>query len=839
MSASNLHTIWAALFLSSLRRAGVVDVVVSPGSRSTPLALAAASDGALQVHVLLDERVAAFFALGQARHSGRPSVLLCTSGTAPAHYFPAIIEAAQSHIPLIVVTADRPWEDYDCAAAQTVDQVKLFGDYVRHFAELGLVDSQPAALRAVVRIAVQAVQRSLHPLPGPVHVNARFRKPLDPIPDAVRGLPGELLSQLQEAIPATSFVSRSVPDPELLGRLCSLIGSKRRGVLVCGPAHCGVDQDKLREAVIRLSRKTGYPIWAESTSGVRFGGSPAVCGGFDAALRGAALRGQRPEILFELGGPVVSSAYAELAARYPDCTRIVVAPFGWNDPLGTALHVSADPAALCHALCDALPPVPPDLGWNGLILDAERRVWETVNAALAEDQFCEGLVARTLIGELPQGAVLTIGNSLPVRDLDLFCPPSDKPLRVLHQRGASGIDGLISSVAGVRTKTDQPVALLLGDLSAQHDLGGLAALASVQGPLLVVIVQNGGGRIFQQLPIGKNTVAAPHFSKLFLTPQVIDFAAAAAAFGIAFARVHEAASYRQALRQGLAASQPLIIEAVVSGEAGARDRQRIWEQVGKDQGSDSPTPEWVFLHGFLGGPQFWTDLSTALSVPVRCDILPGHGRTPWIMPDACFDDVVAALAERLPSSLVSLCGYSMGARLALALALRFPQRVSSLMLLSVDPGITDPLARAARVAWEDDLAQKLLRDGIESFVKDWEELPLFASQKALPPAVRVQQRETRCSHDPPAIAWALRTLGTGRMPSLWPLLSSLKMPVTVLTGAQDEKFTAIAQRMKQENPRIQHVMVPEAGHNPVLDAPVEVLSALVTHKHLCNGESAR
>ncbi len=831
MSASNLHTIWAELFLSTLRRAGVVDIVASPGSRSTPLALAAATDHSLRLHVILDERVAAFFALGQARQSGHPTVLICTSGTAPAHYFPAIMEAAQSHIPLLIVTADRPWEDYDCAAAQTVDQVKLFGDYVRHYAELGLPDSQPAALRALVRIAVQAVLRCQHPLPGPVHINARFRKPLEPIPSGTMIIPKDQLSLLLESIPATAFASRSEPGTELLMQLQTLCASKRRGVIVCGPAHCGTDQQALRHAVIRLARKTGYPVWAESTSGVRFGGGAGVCGGFDAFLRTSGSAGRNPQLLIEIGGPVVSSSYASFASRLVDCTRVVVAPFGWNDPIGTALHVNADPVHLLHTVCDALQDSPPDLMWNGHIVDAERRVWESVQAGLADGVLSEGRVAKMLVDALPSDAVLAVGNSLPVRDLDLFCPPDDKPLRVLHQRGASGIDGLISAIAGVRVKTDHPVALLLGDLSAQHDLGGFAALAEATGPLVVVIVQNGGGRIFQQLPIGENTVAAPHFSKLFLTPQAIDFAACAAAFGIAFLRVQDVDSYRSALWQGLASARPLVIEAVVPFDDGTKRRKRIWGRVAKAEPDKTSAQEWFFLHGFLGGPQTWTDLTSALSVTAHCDFLPGHGIPPWIIPNADFDSVVTALAERLPERTVSLCGYSMGARLALAIALRFPQKVSSLVLVSVDPGMDAADSRTARTVWEDELAHKVLSDGIASFVADWENLPLFASQKRLSDTALSRQREGRYRHDPQAIAWTLRTLGTGRMPNLWPLLPTLKIPVTVITGALDEKFTAIAQKMKRTNPRIEHVAIPEAGHNPVLEAPVAVLSTLITHKH--------
>lgn len=839
MSASNLHTIWAQLFLSSLRRAGVVDVVVSPGSRSTPLALAASMDPGLRIHVILDERAAAFFALGQARQSLRPSVLVCTSGTAPAHYLPAVIEAAQSHIPLLIVSADRPWEDYDCAAAQTVDQVKLFGDYVRHYAELGLPDRSLGALRAVVRIAVQSVAVCLSPLPGPVHINARFRKPLEPVDGAEPEIPSSLLSQLQDSLATTAYPSQVIPSESAKTLLRSLCETRRRGIVVCGPAHCGTDAAALRAAVRRLSVQTGYPIWAESTSGVRFGGGIEVCGGFDAFLRDPQTAKWAPELLIELGGPPVSSAYAGFASKQTDCVRVVIAPFGWNDPIGTAQHICADPVALLQSVSDVLPPLPIDEAWLRAFSDAEQRTRRAVEDELSDPVLCEGAVSHMLCRTLPAESVLLVGNSLPVRDLDLFCPPSDKPLRVLHQRGASGIDGLHATVAGVRSQTAQPVALLLGDLSAQHDLGGLAALGEARGPLIVVIVQNGGGRIFEQLPVGANTVAAPHFSKLFLTPQTIDFSAAAAAFGIPFVRVSSTDSYQAALAQGLTSDRPLIIEAVVPGDDGRTRRKRIWSQSTRKIQTASSSDPFVFLHGFLGSPEQWKDLADAHGLPLHADFLPGHGPTPWTLPDADFFAVVDALAERFPMPRVALCGYSLGARLALALAIRHPERVSSLLLVGVDPGIIDDADRRARSAWEDELARRLIEQGLPSFVKEWEKLPLFASQARLSEQAQLRQRCQRLSHDPRALAWVLRTLGTGRMPSLWPSLISLKVPVRLVTGAHDEKFTAIAQKMCAQNPLFQHLVVPQAGHNPIVEAAPQMLSIFSNHRTHCYGDNPR
>ncbi len=370
MAQSDLHSAWARLFVSSLVSAKVVDVVCSPGSRSTPLALAVAQESRLTLHVLIDERVAGFFAIGQARVSGRPSVLLCTSGTAGAHYLPAVIEASQSHLPVLIVTADRPWEDYDCAAAQTIDQVKLFGSFVRHYAELGLPDASPAALQAVVRIAAQAVAATRSPVPGPVHINARFRKPLEPIPTTEKESYAVEIERLLKRGPATVFLGSQSPNPAAVQAVAQLCVTHPHGVIVAGPAAAGSDDTALRHAVGELSRRTGFPIWAEATSGLRFGNQEAVCGGFDALLQSPSFRKSLvPQLLIELGGPVVSSGYARWVAEHPDCVRVVIAEHGWNDPQGSAsLLCRSDPATFATALLTELsahaPEHPNDRSWE-------------------------------------------------------------------------------------------------------------------------------------------------------------------------------------------------------------------------------------------------------------------------------------------------------------------------------------------------------------------------------------------------------------------------------------------------------------------------------------------
>lgn len=586
MSRSNLHLAWARLFLRSAAAAGVTDVVLSPGSRSTPLTIAAAETSELRAHVIVDERSAAFFALGQARVTGRPSLLICTSGTAGAHWLPALIEAAQSFVPLIAVTADRPWELQDSAAPQTIDQLKLFGDHVRHYAELGLPDPSPGALRAVPRIAAQAVARSLGPVPGPVHVNARFRKPLEPVevggPEAFQPLVDTLMARG----PTRVVAPQARADEAAIVEIADLAARAERGLLVCGPAPLASAEG--RAAILDLARATGFPLLAEGPSQLRFGGDRrgvTALSAFDALLRDRSLRSRlAPELVIELGAPPTSAGYAQLLAEHPALPRFVIAPHGWNDPASSAAAlVVADPAEAAArialrvrgARASSRPTVS---AWARALSDADQRAVELATQALAGEALSEGSIAREVVASCPEGAILAIGNSTPVRDLDAYCPAGERSLQIVHQRGASGIDGLVSGAAGARSVSSGKVALLLGDLSLLHDLTGLALLRRVRGPFVVVVVQNGGGRIFDHLPIAASWEPAP-FERYFATPEPVRFDHAAATFGVAYARAETRAELALALTTAWNAEGPTLIEAFAPPREGAKKIAKLWSDL--------------------------------------------------------------------------------------------------------------------------------------------------------------------------------------------------------------------------------------------------------------------
>jgi 2-succinyl-5-enolpyruvyl-6-hydroxy-3-cyclohexene-1-carboxylate synthase len=572
-----LHSAWAQLFVASLVQCGVAQAVISPGSRSTPLALALAAQ--LPTTVLHDERVAAFFALGQARISGRPSVVLATSGTAPGHWLPAVMEAREGGVPLLLLSADRPWEVQQAQASQTVDQLRLFGVHARDYFELGLPDPQPAALRAVPRIAAQAVLATQYPLPGAVQVNAHFRKPLEPQPSDGREPWRARFDAVARRGAPRLFAPRATPHGDAVALLVERVRAAPRGVLVAGPMPAPLGT-ALRTAAERFVAASGYALLAEATSQLRFGLSPAMqarcVGSFDALLREPALRERlRPDLALEIGAPAVSAQWLAWidSGHAPD--RLVLPGERPADPAGGAIGMLLGPVpgllVAAAAQLEAQPRSAPEAGaaarYTGAWQAAEAAAWRARRSAVARADSValhEHDVAPLLRAALPAGALLVIGNSSPVRDLDHDLPPDTVLLGLVHQRGAAGVDGLVAGAAGTRSATDAPLALLLGDVALLHDAGGLAATAGVRGALAIVVVHNDGGRIFERLPLGRDDAMAAARERLFVAAHGRAFDGLAATWGLRYARVDTAPALREAIAQALAADGPTLIEARVA-----------------------------------------------------------------------------------------------------------------------------------------------------------------------------------------------------------------------------------------------------------------------------------
>jgi 2-succinyl-5-enolpyruvyl-6-hydroxy-3-cyclohexene-1-carboxylate synthase len=572
------QTEWSALLIDALVSAGIRDVVLSPGSRSTPLVLAAVQNRQLRCWDVIDERSAAFFALGIAKASGRPSLALCTSGTAGANYFPAVIEAAMSWTPLVVLTADRPLELQDSGALQTIDQLKLFGDHVRGFFELGVADGDPAALKGLRRRSVQAVQSALFPVPGPVHINARARKPLEPRAardEAERQLAGRAAELRQSPAPRV-HLPRMAPSAEGMELLAERLAQAERALVVAGPGP--LSQQAARPAIAELLRRSGAVLLAEATSQLRFGNEEGI-DGYDLFVDSEPLlHAPGPDLVVFLGRPPQSVGIATYLAAHAGAERWVIAPHGWNDAENAASHL------LFGQVEDVAPALVSSLrlakgepsGWQRRWIGHEQLAQEVIGRFLAgSEDLTEGSTARIVTESLPATGQLFVGNSLTSRHVDLFTQARASSCVVVSQRGVSGIDGLVSGAAGAAT-TGKPTTLLVGDVSFLHDIGGLWAARHAGPSLTVVVVNNGGGKIFADLPLA--AWADEKMLAHFTTPHEMRFDSVAALYGLHYRRASTSEQLRRATAEPADTSQARIIEAVVPSEGLEPTRRRLRAQ---------------------------------------------------------------------------------------------------------------------------------------------------------------------------------------------------------------------------------------------------------------------
>ena len=482
------------------------------------------SERKLRVHRVIDERAAAFFALGIARATGEVPALLCTSGSAPAHYHPAVLEADRANHPLVVLSADRPDSVQHSDAAQTVDQIRLFGSAVRRFVDLSAPSDADGFMR-VAQLVHSTVFRATHPLPGPVHLNLHAAKPLEPTDATVDASTFDGLDRFSAPKPAA--------DPVRAAALADLVRSGRTAIVV-GPLDEPLAR-RLRPSVERLATTLGAPIAAETASQMRVDTNAALMRSFSAWLTcdGFATHFS-PECIVELGAPPVARGYAEWLGRVR-ATRIRLSAHQLADPFGRA-HCWAGPpdlnvAALADA-CSGQPATPATPATLRGVTETLDRLATGTLADLAETEpFGEAQAVRAVLGALrraPDTPNLMLGNSLPIRAVDRFGDALRPDVHVLHQRGANGIDGLVAGSVGSALATCKPTVLLLGDVSLVHDLAALRLARRLRSPLAVVCINNGGGRIFDELPI------AHHVQELddWTTPHDTDFRHVAGVAGI-------------------------------------------------------------------------------------------------------------------------------------------------------------------------------------------------------------------------------------------------------------------------------------------------------------------
>ncbi len=581
MDPTNANTALASAFAEELARGGLRHAVVSPGSRSTPLAVALWRQEEIEVTVILDERSAGFFALGAAQASGEPVALLCTSGTAVANYHPAVCEADESALPLVVLSADRPPELRGIGAGQTIDQIKVFGSAVRWFCEVGTHEADDDGLLRYRSVACRALAAARgETRPGPVHLNLPWREPLAPI--AVEGAvtaTDPLALEGREGRPLTAVTRIDLePSTFLLEEVAGHIGDAIAGVIIAGRQL----DSELREPLAHLARASGFPILAEPTSQLRCGPHDRshVIGSYDQLLRDEHFaKSVVPDLVLRFGEmPTSKPLRAWLAASGAD--QILIDPCGgWNEPSRRAAALlRADPTELAAGWAARLEKeerAAPEL-W----LEAERAAQAALKAELEDAGPISEPALHMALGRAHRGGDLVYtASSMPIRDQEAFLAPAETDALFLCNRGANGIDGLISSGIGAAHASGRPTTIVTGDLGLLHDIGGLAALREVSTPVRIVVIDNDGGGIFHFLP-QEGAMGGEEFEALLGTPRGVDVAKAAALFDLPHRRLETLGELPGALAAGSG-----LIEVRTDRQSNVALHRRLTERVHEAVGS--------------------------------------------------------------------------------------------------------------------------------------------------------------------------------------------------------------------------------------------------------------
>ena len=569
-SVAQANDLVVGALVDELVRSGVRHACLCPGSRSTPVALKLAQHPRVRMWTHLDERSAAFFGLGLAKASRSPVVLLATSGTAAANFFPAIVEAYYSRVPLVVITADRPHELRDRGAAQTIDQLHLYGRHAKWFFDLPEPELSVESASLVRTTAARAVGIALEAPAGPVHLNVPLREPLVPAPSVL---------ETEAPPPLTVYSGPRGPEPELVQSLAAQLEG-RRGLIVCGPQ----DDPSFPAAVAELAHRLQYPILADPLSGVRCGphDRSLVLDAYDALLRTAP--DLEPDVVLRFGALPTSKPLQQFLQQHARARHLLVdGGGGWRDPLGVSTQVlHVDARLLCRELSNRLSPAH-DRAWAIAWLRLDR----LTRAAIAEHlaglgEPFEGAVFSELATLLPEAATIFAGNSMPVRDLDTFLPNSLHHWRILSNRGANGIDGVVSSALGAAAASSGPVVLVIGDISFYHDLNGLLAARQHGLDLLVVLVHNDGGGIFSFLPQAEHP---EHFERLFGTPHGLEFRPFVEGYGGRFVELDDWRSFGTAVADGLDRGGLQVVEVRTERQRNVQLHRQIWRVV-----ADALTP---------------------------------------------------------------------------------------------------------------------------------------------------------------------------------------------------------------------------------------------------------
>jgi 2-succinyl-5-enolpyruvyl-6-hydroxy-3-cyclohexene-1-carboxylate synthase len=589
-----MNQLWGYLIIEELVRNGINYFVISPGSRSTPLTVAVAQHPQANKLVCIDERAAAFHAIGYARATGAPAVLICTSGTAAANYFPAVIEAAIDHIPLIILSADRPPELRQTGANQTINQVYLYGDYPICQFDLPCptVEINPTVVLTTIDLARSRSQQSPG---GVVHLNCMFREPFSPSAAPVE-IPTSLLGWSKTRLPYTRYAQKStIPTAGEIESLIATIDSTRKGILVVGKLKSTAEIS----AVVKLAARLNWAVFADVQSGLRLRTDlPNLIHYFDRLLftnstatevRQSFGELEQIDTVIQIGTSIISVQWLKWLEKAPPPNYIAIVdrPDRYDPQHLVSLKLESDITYLCKQLCQQLTELPMSTWVKQLRVDSDR-IGLTIANFLKTPQLTEPLIARIISQLIPSQHGLWVGNSMPIRDLDMYGVgiPEENPqsfnLRIGANRGTSGIEGSIAAATGFSVGLQSSVTAIIGDLSSLHDLNSLALLSQNSPPVIVVIINNDGGGIFSFLPISKSTQI---FDPYFGTPHGFEFSHAAAMFQLDYYHPHTPAELIRDYSQALTIDRSAIIEVTTDRDENFQLHQAldsaIWQQLGQ------------------------------------------------------------------------------------------------------------------------------------------------------------------------------------------------------------------------------------------------------------------
>lgn len=580
---ANINSVWASLVVEELVRSGVQCVCVAPGSRSAPLIASVAQHELLKRVVHFDERGAAFYALGYARATGTPAAVICTSGTAVSNCLPAVIEASNDMIPLIILSADRPSELHDTGANQTIRQSRLFTEFTRWECELPCPDITISP-RFVLTTIDQAVNQALGHPHGPVHINCHFREPLAPIRDGVDYAPylQGLESWRRSDRPYTHY-QRVVTSASKQGidRIAQLCNSAKRPLLVVGELRIEPD----RQAVVDLAALLQWPTLADITSGIRLGskGKPFIHA-YDLLLRSSYFsEANRPDLCLQIGGRTVSKRLDQFLqnAELTRYIRVADHPFRHDPAHIVTDRIESGVAAFSRAVFNTIEP-PERTDWlnswcnaDDILSDALAPLYDPVGEPV------EPALALMISRLLPESSALFLASSMPIRDMNAHAAPTGAVVPVGANRGASGIDGTMASAIGYAVGLNRPLTLVIGDVAFLHDLNSLALLRSTSIPITLVLINNNGGNIFSQLPIADFGALCETY---FVAPHGLTFSAAAEQFGVVYSRVTSMSDFVAKYEVANASGRSCLLEVTVDSQRNLAFRTQLTEKIGRTVG---------------------------------------------------------------------------------------------------------------------------------------------------------------------------------------------------------------------------------------------------------------